>query len=611
VCFMLYINFCMEPTQPIPVELKIDAGRLLFGLSRIGYTTSAALCDIIDNSIRANATEITLLLKKEREDYSDSKQNNVSAYTIVDNGSGMSRQGILDALALGASEMDYGQNSLSKFGLGLKTAALSQADILEIISSQIETPGNFSKFSISLPNTIETKEYNAVPETLSNEDGDIIKEFLPGGYGTIVRLQSVRKVNHPSVRSTFNELKLKLGVIYYYYLSGEIKDKTPVTIKIGGFGIDAIDPLFTAKAEGNLNENDWDGKSVQWIEKPKDILLDKDNNVHCTIEITQLPYPPAFKFGDPKETDASIRAKYLISAGNYGFYVYRNHRLISWASSLQGIIVQDQDNYAFRGRILIEDSADDYFNIDVKKSNIILSEDAWNKINDFTSNARYKSKKAWKTAGSKVSKILTKASSEVSNTIASELDAIDLLPGDVAPEERVALERLQEIDRDMSNKVKTMALLLLQDSGVDVDETNTGAVTELSPDEKKEAVRGGKDNAFASTIFRVGSIEDNLLWEPYTDTDLGDCVRINRMHRFAVLIYDRNKENDGLQIIFDLMLLQLAQAELYAYKNMDDYKYDEVRSVLTEFRRVASEFLANLCRRKESVLPPNNQTGVI
>jgi len=36
------------------IELKIDAGRLLFGLSRIGYTTSSAICDIIDNSIRAN-----------------------------------------------------------------------------------------------------------------------------------------------------------------------------------------------------------------------------------------------------------------------------------------------------------------------------------------------------------------------------------------------------------------------------------------------------------------------------------------------------------------------------------------------------------------------------
>jgi hypothetical protein len=66
----------------------------------------------------------------------------------------------------------------------------------------------------------------------------------------------------------------------------------------------------------------------------------------------------------------------LIGSGNYGFYVYRNKRLISWASQLQGIIPIDQDYFAFRGRILIDDSADDYFNIDVKKSTLTLSDEA-------------------------------------------------------------------------------------------------------------------------------------------------------------------------------------------------------------------------------------------
>ena len=73
---MLYLIESLFNMEPI--ELKIDAGRLLFGLSRIGYTTSLALCDIIDNSIRAEATNISVVLKKEREDFSDSKQNNVS-----------------------------------------------------------------------------------------------------------------------------------------------------------------------------------------------------------------------------------------------------------------------------------------------------------------------------------------------------------------------------------------------------------------------------------------------------------------------------------------------------------------------------------------------------
>jgi len=41
--------------------------------------------------------------------------------------------------------------------------------------------------------------------------------------------------------------------------------------------------------------------------------------------------------------------------------VYRNRRLISWADSLDGIVGSDQDLWSFRGRILIDDSADNVF----------------------------------------------------------------------------------------------------------------------------------------------------------------------------------------------------------------------------------------------------------
>ena len=61
-------------------ELKINPGRLIFGLSRIGYTTSSALCDIIDNSVRASAKKIHLIVKKERSDFSDQRKNNISEY---------------------------------------------------------------------------------------------------------------------------------------------------------------------------------------------------------------------------------------------------------------------------------------------------------------------------------------------------------------------------------------------------------------------------------------------------------------------------------------------------------------------------------------------------
>lgn len=110
------------------IQLNISAGRLLFGLSRIGYTTSSAICDIIDNSVRARSTEIIIKIIKERKDLGDTKKNNVKQYVIIDNGDGMDDTGIQNALKLGSSNEDYEQFSLSKFGLGLKSAAFSQCD---------------------------------------------------------------------------------------------------------------------------------------------------------------------------------------------------------------------------------------------------------------------------------------------------------------------------------------------------------------------------------------------------------------------------------------------------------------------------------------------------
>ena len=73
------------------------------------------------------------------------------------------------------------------------------------------------------------------------------------------------------------------------------------------------------------------------------------------------------------------RSHYLIGAGNYGFYIYRNWRLISWADRL-GFVPRDQDLYSFRGRLLINGDADDILNIDVTKSHIHLSEIAQDQL---------------------------------------------------------------------------------------------------------------------------------------------------------------------------------------------------------------------------------------
>ncbi|MFY0697659.1 MAG: ATP-binding protein [Balneola sp.] len=575
------------------VEIEIDAGRVLFGLSRIGYTTSSALCDIIDNSVRAEANNIHLLIVKDREELSDSRKDNIKEYLVIDDGKGMNEEQLKEAIKLGSSSEDYEGESLAKFGLGLKSASFSQADLLKIISS--DGNNEFKKLVVSLPDVIESKVYRANEEEITEEEEQLIANYLPNGKGTIVKVANVRKDNHPSLNQTLDDLKSKIGVIYYYFLKDGLK------IYINEDSIEQVDPLFTDEAvvNGNLNENEWDGKSVKWIEKPSTITLDDEREINVEIEITQLPYPPIFKIENPGEgKDAEIRGRYNIGANNYGFYVYRNKRLISWADRLNGIIPYDQDYYAFRGRIMISSNADDFFNIDVKKSVITLSEEAWNAVSDYTVEAKSKSKSAWQQAGQLVKDIVNREPQALSNEIASQFDRVEYLPGDLEISDDLLVERIGRIKQDMQSKITTIVRLFKEEKDEDVP-------TDYEPieEEIEEAIKG-EVNENLKKIFRVLTVEDNLLWEPYYDSDLNECVRINKLHRFARIIYSDNKKNSDLQILFDLILLQLAEAEVYTYKMMSDNEYDVIKSILTEFRRVASEFLANLARRQQESLPP-------
>ena len=578
------------------VKLSIDPGRVCFGLSRIGYTPATAICDIIDNSVQANASNIHIIVNKNREDLSDSRKNNVKEYLVIDDGSGMDEEEIKKSLTLGYPDDNYTSNSLSKFGLGLKSAAFSQGKELQVISS---CGDDFNKYVVELTYIQQEGEYFATKQSLDSTDEDLIHKYLSNGKGTIVRITQIVMNNHPSVKNTTEELTDKLGVIYYYYLTSGLKifiDRQESQ------EILPYDVLFTDEANknGNLDENSWDGKTVQWIQKSKEITLDAELDVKAKIEVTQLPHPPllALERGVNKN---KIRQEYNIAAKNYGFYVYRNKRLISWAESFNGIVTQDQELYSFRGRILIDESADDCFNIDVKKSTITLSDEAFREISDRADEYKRKSRKAWDRAKNLKEQIKNSDPNSTSNTIVEDFEPPDLLPGEPIPSQDKEIERQQrqkEIEQDMQKKMRQLAITAKR-------ELENKVITEEEIDNSDlQTAISGETNPESKKIFRVETIEDNNLWEPYYDAEHEHCVRINKYHRFAKVVFEDNSENSDLQIIFELLLLQLSCAEVYLQKSQTSYSKDQIRELITAYRRISSEYLADMCRQIGEDLPP-------
>lgn len=94
-----------------------------------GYNLSTAIADIIDNSISAGADRIFLEYKWKGKD---------SYITILDNGCGMHKEELVQAMTPGSKDPDEERNEkdLGRFGMGLKTASFSQCKRLTCITKK-------------------------------------------------------------------------------------------------------------------------------------------------------------------------------------------------------------------------------------------------------------------------------------------------------------------------------------------------------------------------------------------------------------------------------------------------------------------------------------------
>ncbi len=99
--------------MPSGVTVTPSAHRLTHSMRDVGYTLVAAVTDLVNNSIAANATEVSIDLVFEGAN---------SWVQIADNGEGMDGPALNEAMRLG-TDREYGELAPGEFGLGLKTAS--------------------------------------------------------------------------------------------------------------------------------------------------------------------------------------------------------------------------------------------------------------------------------------------------------------------------------------------------------------------------------------------------------------------------------------------------------------------------------------------------------
>ena len=119
-----------EPINSIP-----SANILLSSLRSVGYTPETAIADIVDNSLSANASTVSIEFNWQEQ-----------IIIISDNGDRMSDQELLKSMNIGSSDpLDSRSiHDLGRFGMGMKTASFSLGKKLTVLSKSCEMINNAS-----------------------------------------------------------------------------------------------------------------------------------------------------------------------------------------------------------------------------------------------------------------------------------------------------------------------------------------------------------------------------------------------------------------------------------------------------------------------------------
>jgi hypothetical protein len=109
-------------------EIIPDPESLLESIRSVGYSLKEAISDLIDNSISAKASKIHIIFE-----LTDSLE-----FHLLDDGDGMDHQNLVSAFRLGSTNPKTARedNDLGRFGMGMKTASLSQCRAVTVTTKQ-------------------------------------------------------------------------------------------------------------------------------------------------------------------------------------------------------------------------------------------------------------------------------------------------------------------------------------------------------------------------------------------------------------------------------------------------------------------------------------------
>ena len=346
------------------IETIPDPGRTIMGLRDTGYNFATAVADLVDNSIAANATQIHIRVE---QDFRDAVR-----LTVADNGCGMDRSKLIEAMKYG-SPARPNPASLGKFGLGLKTASTAFCRRLSVISR----PSSGAQTLMATWDLDQVESEKKWLLRLSEEPYPDALEYLDEvasqGSGTVVLWEKVDRLlknyKHPSgkpakkaIRRHCEALKDHLGMTYQRFLDVQDERAQNIRITLNREDVPPWDPFQEELSDLVASDTvtvEFEGSSAE---------------AEFTVRAFILPRREEF----PQDRMAKS-AK--LSSDRQGLYIYREQRLIHAATWLE-MFLKEPHSTLLRVEFSFDHRLDQSFQLDVKKSQIILNDYLWNLLKD-------------------------------------------------------------------------------------------------------------------------------------------------------------------------------------------------------------------------------------
>ncbi len=252
------MNRMIKENSTVPLFF---AQTLIQSLRDVGYNhTTSALCEHVDNAYQAGASEIRIFFRQ-----TSKREGGTTDVAVYDNGKGMAPPVLKAATAFGGSLNFGNRDGIGRFGMGMKTAALSLSPVMELYSWQepkaiysmtldIDAVGRDRSNLVALPDPTLNGEFpteqaslftafmsfppDHSEQSLAVENESELYERL-GSSGTLVYMPACDRLTYAKPKTLVEHAMKEMARVYRRQIAGGLK------LYVNNRLVDAFDPTYS------------------------------------------------------------------------------------------------------------------------------------------------------------------------------------------------------------------------------------------------------------------------------------------------------------------------------------------------------------------------------